>query len=138
MTKLARIGICLGLILFTPALVGCGQRDLSKPSMYPARGRVTIKGQPARYVRVHLEPKDARGAPAIGFTDEDGSFDIRTFAHEGDPDGAVPGEYVVYLSEGVPPKGHTGTKVPTRLQDEEKSGLSIEIKAEDNDIDIQL
>ena len=54
MRRLLVAMLCLSLTL----LVGCGQRSLPVEKTYPAQGKVTIKGEPARFVIVNFEPVD--------------------------------------------------------------------------------
>jgi hypothetical protein len=130
--------IGLGLLL----LYGCGTRDLAKQETYPARGRVLLHGEPARYVKVRLEPETpGEGLPCEAATDGNGTFELRTYSNEA-PDGAVPGRYRVVLEsaassdEGPPvivPKGAKPTAVPASLAE-----VTVEIKSEDNDLEISF
>jgi hypothetical protein len=122
---------------------GCGQKHVETDSVYPAQGKLTIHGEPASYVMVHLMPVDlGKGAEATGVTEEDGSFMLRTYSNT-DFDGAVPGEYTVSLEpyNGVE---SVGVKVPpgAKYTPIPPEGLTVaekvEIKAEDNNLEINV
>jgi hypothetical protein len=131
----------LGLLI----LAGCGQKVLPKKQTYAVTGRVMFHGEPAKYVHVHLEPKDPLvGMPADGGTGEDGTFSLKTYSNA-EPDGAVPGEYEVILSDNVQmgddfviplPKGAVPTRVPQEIHD--NLGKTVVIKAGDNDLQIDV
>ncbi len=131
------------IITFSLLLLnGCGTRELAKQETYPARGRVLLHGEPARYVKVRLEPETpGEGLPCEGATDGNGAFELRTYSNDG-PDGAVPGRYRVVLEsaagsdEGPPvivPRGAKATTVPAALAE-----VTVEVKAEDNDLEISI
>jgi hypothetical protein len=120
------------------ALCGCGQRTLSTEQTYPVHGRVLYKGKPASFVIVHFEPTGKKGAEAVGRTDKNGMFELRTFSNEA-ADGAVPGEYKVSIEEFDPvqaaaPKGAKGTKIEGGRV---LARQTYEVLAEDNDITVQ-
>jgi hypothetical protein len=122
-------------------LAGCGQRELPKATAYPTRGKVLWHGEPVCYAVIDLAPATGSGgAEADGSTGEDGTFTLRTFSNEGEPDGAVPGEYVVNLKPWDPvrfgplPKGAKPTQIPGEFN----TGVTIEVKAEDNDLIVEI
>ncbi len=86
------------LLVVVLALVGCGKRTLTKPTVYPTRGLLLVKGKPAANMRLILLPKSETGFTAGATTDEYGNFDLRTFDNF-EADGAVPGIYEVTLNE---------------------------------------
>jgi hypothetical protein len=130
----------LGVIAVTAALAGCGPKELPKETTYRVHGRVTINGQPVRHAMLMLEPLDQRGHPAEGSTDADGAFDLHTYSNE-EADGVVAASYRVKLEEydltrvGPLGKGQKPTAIPKELLD---TGRTIEIKEEDNELDIDL
>jgi len=72
-------------------LCGCS----SKSSLYPVRGKVLFKGQPAVGARVTFYPKDNSDPQALhptGIVAADGTFTLSS--HETD-DGAPAGDYIV-------------------------------------------
>jgi len=130
------------LALCTTAIViaGCGQKQLPKETLYPAHGTVRLRGEPAKYVIVRLEPTTpGKGLSADGYTGEDGEFVLRTYSNN-EPDGVVPGEYEVIL------EGYDGTQmgsipvgaVPTQVVGEFKTGVLVEVRAEDNQLEIDI
>jgi hypothetical protein len=142
MTSYCRLSLASGITLSLLLLGGC-QRELSQKHLYPARGRVLLKGQPAAFVIVHLEPTaPGRGVAAEAMTQQDGTFELRTYSND-EPDGAAPGEYDVILEQfdvvravGVKiPPGATPTKLPTQ---EMNTGVVVEVLAEDNDLQVNV
>ena len=132
-----RFGLFLAAAL---AFTGCGARELPRQGTYPVRGKVVWHGEPVRFAIINLEPvAGASGTHAEGTTAEDGTFALRTLANEGEPDGAVPGEYQVILEPHDPvrsgplPKGATATKIPGEFP----TGVTVEVKAEENDLTIE-
>jgi hypothetical protein len=76
------------------ALSGCGG-----PTMAPVKGRVMFNGKPVREAQVTFSPAGAEGQketgkPATGFTDENGQFELSTFAKY---DGAIVGRHNVHV-----------------------------------------
>ncbi len=121
-------------------LAGCGQKTLRQDTTYPVKGRILYQGQPARFVIVRFEPAGDKGAEAVGRTDADGYFELRTFSNEGN-DGGVPGEYKVTIEPFNPVRGGplpAGAK-PTAIPG---AGVTtdgtVEIAAEDNDLTVEL
>jgi hypothetical protein len=133
--------LCSGcLALGTLLMVGCsGQKELSKPQPYPARGKVTWKGEPVRFAIITFEPTGEGGAEASGRTDEDGAFVLNTMSND-EPDGAVPGQYRVVLENYDPvrggplPQGAQPTVFPPGFN----STATVEVKDEENDLDIEI
>jgi hypothetical protein len=138
MRRLLVAMLCLSLTL----LVGCGQRSLPVEKTYPAQGKVTIKGEPARFVIVNFEPVErGKGAPAHASTDAEGRFSLRTYSND-EPDGAVPGEYKITLEDfdptrvGAVPEGEKPTKLPAEAKNPE---ITLVVKSGDNDnLDIDI
>ena len=90
-----------GLLLRRMALAGACFLPLacsgaSGPEVYPVRGEVFFKGEPAAGATVHFHPlAEDQGDPAFGIVGEDGSFELSTF---GANDGAEAGDYVVTIN----------------------------------------
>jgi hypothetical protein len=119
---------------------GCGHTELPAPRLYPVRGKVTIHGEPARYVTITLQPVPDDGrAEATGTTSHDGTFEISTLSNDGIPDGAMPGEYEVVLvaCEATPADLPEGV-VPTQFSGEFRTSIVVEVKKEDNDLEIEV
>src|SRR5262249_21010097 len=124
--------------------LGCLGCSSSEP-LYPVRGRVLYKNEPAKGVLVtfHLKGADpVKAVRPVGHTGEDGTFTLSTGANEG----AAAGEYVVTFiwSEEVAPKakGYVSTAPPEvrdRLQgtyaNAAASKLQATIKAGENQLE---
>lgn len=132
MTRLMRPWIPLGLALgAATALAGCWHGDLTPPDKYPTRGKVVWHGQPVRFAIVDFSPTEP-GKGALGYTTTgaEGTFETE----------ALPGEYEVVLEPwdiarcGGLPAGAQPTKLPGTVQ----TGVVVEIKAQDNDLDVQV
>jgi hypothetical protein len=136
---------CIRFLMLSAAGFGlcfvsaCGQRELPKPKLVPVRGRVTLRGEPARFVTVRLSDTGGHWE-STGFTDVDGNFELRTLTNEGEPDGAVPGEYEVTLEPYDPatcgpiPKG----AVPTQLAGEFNTGQLALVSSGENELIIDI
>jgi hypothetical protein len=112
----------------------------NRPQTHPAKGRVTMGGQPLGGATVTFRP-DGAGSGCAGITDESGNFKLSTFAAG---DGAVPGKYGVTVTKvdagpasvdvnspgyappaanAPPPK----SLLPDTYADPAKSGLTAEV-----------
>lgn len=109
------------------ATLGCAPK---RPKTTPVAGQVTFKKQPLKGVGVCFVPK-AKGRPAIGVTDENGHYQLKTFEPN---DGAVPGEYGVSV---LPPAGKaakpgpadkTAGALPAKYKSSETSGLQVTVE----------
>jgi len=141
MTRTLRLSLQAGLFLATLSLTGCGSKTLKPKETFPTQGRLVLGGEPVRFAIVRLTPKGDSGQPADGNTDENGVFHLRTYSN-GDPDGAVPGEYRVTIEGydaarvGALPEGATPSTIPAGVPKQE---VTVEIKAGDNDLgDIKI
>jgi hypothetical protein len=126
-------------------VAGCGPTSLPKEAVYPARGKVTLNGQPVQMAQIELEPvTPGQGAEATGIIGPGGTFALRTYSNTKEPDGAVPGKYKVVIKgydptvTGVAPKGVTPTKVPAKYASTSTTDKTVEIKAESNNLKIDL
>jgi len=124
------------------ACVGLGCARQEGPKTYPVRGKVSYRGQPVTSGLVLLTPQE-QGHAATGELAADGTFALTTFRKH---DGAVPGKYrvaiQVFPSEGAGlPGAEFGGKrppIPPKYFTPDSSGLSAEIKAGDNFLDLAL
>ena len=121
-------------------LVGCGKKELPQQQVYPAKGKITWGGEPVRFAMVAFQPVDSTvGVNAFARTEADGSFVLWTYAND-EPDGAVPGEYKVTLSNydpvegGALPPGGEPTTLPAGFNPE----ITVEIRSGDNDLQIDI
>lgn len=131
--------------LLTAALlagVGCSSQSSDRPQTVPVSGVVTYQGRPVEGATVTLHPRSPGLHSAIGRTNSEGRFQLRTFA---DHDGAVPGEYDVTVSafavtidswdgDSPPPEDYQPSPakqlVPTKYGNARTSGLTASIDSE--------
>src|SRR5262245_40546364 len=85
---------CVVLVLAgSLVLSGCGG-----PEMASVKGRVTFKGKPVKDAAITFSPSAKSsedkfpGKPAVGFTDEEGNYELSTFKPR---DGALVGNHRV-------------------------------------------
>jgi hypothetical protein len=92
-----------GLLML--CLSACGSKDAWKAAPQPARGTLTINGQPEKGVYVTLHPVDGqidvRQTQPWGVTDDAGNFSVRTYEKG---DGAPIGEYQVTFIWRIDPR----------------------------------
>lgn len=88
---IARAAGWIGLLLFTVALVGCG--DGGPPRGY-VTGKVTLDGDPVEYATVTFSP-EGKGAPSYGITDAAGQYELK---YTDDKYGALLGKHRVTIS----------------------------------------
>jgi len=115
----------------------------SKPTSYAAHGKFVFKnGEPVRDTFVNFIPTvQGQGWPCQAQTRADGTFEVASNFTPGTnkPDGAVPGEYACSFEQGAPTKFTNGQKtnpsiIHKKYQDLKTSGITVVIKAEDNDL----
>lgn len=122
--------VFLGLAIFVLLTSGCGQ---SGPSMAPAKGRVTLDGQPVSDAAVAFMPVGG-GPMAVGKTNAQGVFVLETT----NKTGAVVGEHTVsiiklletgYNEDGTIGPGGIKTQwlVPRKYSRAENSGLTATV-----------
>ena len=118
-------------------LCGCGE---SMPTMAPAKGKVTYKGQPLKFGTVMFQP--ATGQSAKGEIQPDGTFDLSTERYGTGPaePGAAVGMHFVRITcfEGQAPAGSSGgndverplgrSLIPENYTNFESSGIKAEVK----------
>ena len=82
-------------VLFCFLPLACSSSSTDAP-VYPVRGEVFFKGQPASGAVIHFHPVDEKnGSPAFATVKEDGSFELTTFDTN---DGAESGDYIVTIN----------------------------------------
>jgi hypothetical protein len=72
--------------------------DLSRPAMVPAGGQVLFNGQPLPNAQVMTAPTRGGGLPALGWTDDEGRFTLKTDIRGSYIEGATVGEHGVAVS----------------------------------------
>jgi hypothetical protein len=128
--------------LLVLAAVGCsaGKPASNRPQTHPAKGRVTLGGEPVKGATVTFKP-EGQGSGCSGITDDGGNFRLSTFTGG---DGAIPGKYRVGVTKfdtaatgvdvnspgyappsvsAAPPK----SLLPESYADPAKSGLTAEV-----------
>lgn len=131
---------CAWLLLVIVPISGCNQSD--NPKTYPAKGKVSYRGQPIASGLVLLTPVDS-GHAATGNLEKDGTFQLTTFQKN---DGAVPGKYQVAVQAfptegaGLPGAEFAGKPppVPLKYMNAATSGLATEITAGENLLQFDL
>lgn len=119
-------------VCFIP--LACSNSD---SRVYPVRGVVFFKGQPASGAAVHFHPLDKEeGTTAYAEVKEDGSFELSTYATN---DGAEAGDYVVTITWREVTQGEEETIFgPDRLGDRyskpDKSTLKATVVAGENEV----
>ena len=91
--------VALGIVAFTA--FGDLDRflsDLTRPAMAPAAGLVLFNGQPVPNAQVMTAPTSVGGLPALGWTDEEGRFTLKTDIRGNYVEGATAGEHRVTVS----------------------------------------
>jgi hypothetical protein len=130
------------LILFALFLTGCGGRtEYTPPKTYPVKGKVlSASGEVLKFGRVTFHPKN-KDDPTEPWADinKDGIFTVTSFKHQ---DGAAPGQYVVTVEPysyrtGNLEKRSAGS-IPNRYQKAETSDLNVEIKPQDNTLELRF
>ncbi len=135
-------GLFTGLLSIAAAcaLVAMGGCGSGRPKTVPVTGTVTLDAKPVEGASVMFMP-EAGGKPAVGVTDKDGRFTLKTFEPG---DGALPGKHNVSITkqettgftadkDGLSgPPGPGGPKVtwivPQKYSDAKNSGLTADVK----------
>jgi len=126
---------CCGLIAASLVATGCGRRIV----LVPAEGRVTLDGKPVEFGAVMVQPK--AGPAAQAKINSDGTFRLGTLKPD---DGAIPGPATVRVicrKDITQPGGEQAygpSLIPERYTRFDTSGLSVEIKAGMQPLEISL
>lgn len=120
----------LWLMLFA-FVIGCGPAGTGKPTLNPAKGKVTYaSGAPLISGTLAMEPAGPGAFRCSGKIGSDGTFELET----GTEKGASAGKYKAYVA--LP--ANKNKSVPKKFQSDETSGIEVEIVSGDNDLDIKL
>ena len=115
MKNLLRRLYLLAFLASVVLLCGCGKKNLKKKDLVQVKGKITLQGEPAKFVLVEFQPEGDNGAEATGRTDGNGEFELRTYSNS-ENDGATPGTYKVSIEPynpvkmGAIPQGESATK----------------------------
>lgn len=127
---------------FVVMLAGCCGRRVDLPPIADVSGTVTLDGAPLPNASVQFIPdaaKGTQGAPAVGFTDAAGKYELVTATVEG----AIVGHHQIRVEARAAPKNEMDTLppliTPQRYSNPATSGLTAEVKAgENNVVDLTL
>ena len=134
--------LCLLMILCVSGCSGTIEDKWTKdrPQTFPATGTVTSDGQPLKGATVVFRSTGAEPRSAIGRTDAEGNFVLRTFE---DGDGAVTGQQKVSITKteteeipaGINPdevdfQPKVTSLIPKKYGSPETSGLTAEVTAD--------
>jgi hypothetical protein len=134
-----RIVALIALLVIGFAIPACNQAG---PKLYPVRGQVFFKDQPAEGAQVVFQPvasgEAKPGAAADLFSSgtvaADGSYTLQTYPHGA---GAPAGEYNVIITWFPPNTGLPGNpinKLPAKYADQQTPLLKATVKEGDNEI----
>jgi hypothetical protein len=127
-------------LLIALACSGCSKSSLK---LYPVRGQVFYKNEPAAGAQVVFQPQGEPGSDeakaqqpmAYGTVEADGSFTLRSEPHGA---GAAPGKYNVLITwYAVDPRDPEKriNKLPAKYADQEKPALVATVKEEKNELE---
>lgn len=110
------------------------------PARFPTSGVVTLDGAPVEEAVVTLSvtrpDRDNKAFTAVGMTDPQGRFSLRTFRPG---DGAVEGTHAVTISKSSMDKGVLVNEIPARYARFETSGLTADVaKKSANELRFEL
>ena len=126
------------LVVVGLALAGCNK---SSAKLYPVRGQVFFKDQPAEGAKVVFLPAgdenaQYRGARPAATVFADGSFEMRTEPYGA---GAPPGDYVVLITWFPPrdenPNANPKNKLPNKYGDPGNPQLKRSVKEGENKLE---
>jgi hypothetical protein len=103
--------------------------DLTRPALAPAKGNVMYKGQPLGNAQVMTEPTAERGLPAMGWTDDEGNFSLKTDIKGTFVEGITVGEHRVTVTarERISVPGGPPLVTPEQYASMKNSPLSIKV-----------
>ena len=131
----------LGVIGAAVFVAGCGPKfnTTPPPKVFPVKGKVLLaSGQPLSGGMITFHPKTKLGTDAWGEIGTDGSFQLTTIVKN---DGASPGSYTVTVDPFFKGGRHSAvpaSHIPPKFADPGTSDLTAEVKAEDNNLTVQL
>jgi hypothetical protein len=145
LTRSCSVAVLVSAILVSATLSGCGGGGVEDaPDVYPVKGKLTKGGSPIPEVTVEFIPT-GKGISGTGTSADDGTFEIRGGSgHAGLPAGsyAVVLNKVVDMSAYESADGEDPTAgelpFPEEYQSSETSPSTVEVKAEPNEITINI
>jgi len=136
---LAKRWAWLVLILSGSLVLSACNKSTAK--LYPVKGSVLFKDQPAEGAKVVFSPAGEenvqyRGARPAATVNADGSFEMRTEPYGA---GAPPGEYAVLVTWFPPrdenPNANPKNKLPNKYGDPSKPALKATVKEGENNLE---
>lgn len=114
--------------------------DLSRPALAPATGQVLFQGQPLAGGQVTTQPVGGRGVSALGWTDDEGKFSLKTDVRGVFVDGATVGEHLVTVAafKPAPGPGAPALLTPQQYASAGTSPLRITIRSNPADNQFQF
>lgn len=126
--------LLLSWFLASVMIVGCG--GSGKPTAYPVKGTVLVKGKPADGALIVLHPTSGDTHRPLGYVEADGSFKLTTYA-EGD--GAPAGTYKVTVEWRPKKKSSMEADGPDRLNgryaDAKNSKIEVTVNKSETTLD---
>jgi len=92
------------LLLVTTAslsMLGCGSSAPPGPELVPAKGKVTLNGNPLTGAKLFFHPQDVKLVDCVATSDDAGAFELYALGKSG----AVPGKYKVTVQYYTKPDG---------------------------------
>jgi hypothetical protein len=125
-----RVTLLLPALLLPLPLLGCG--DTAGTPLVPVSGRVMMDYKPLAHATIRFTPQSkpggAMGPLAIGTTDAEGRYTLKTVIKGRDFGGAVPGKHHVQISvvdRTVGARARTSNQVPRRYNRDSKLSFSV-------------
>jgi hypothetical protein len=126
-------GTVIAMLLTSFLLVGCG------PRTYPVGGKVIYpNGKPMKGGgRIVFLPVEPNQVSAVGYIDNEGTI-VGYTLNPSPPDGISPGKYRVGVIGNQETPSGASPHIAERFSDPTTSGLEVEIKAEPNQLTIEV
>jgi len=127
------------LLLILVLVIGCGQTGAGKPTLNPAKGKVSLaNGTLLSTGTISFEPSGGRAFRCSGPIGPDGTFELETGSDK--DKGASAGKYKVAVSFALVNKRPPAImkSIPKKYLDTDTSDLEVEIVSGNNDLDIKL
>lgn len=116
--------------------------DLTRPPLAPVTGQVLYHGEPLRNGQIMTQPIGGWGLSALGWTDDEGKFSLRTDIRGNYVDGATVGQHRVTVSahENISRPGGPPLVTPALYDSMESSPLRIMVgkNAKENEFQLVL
>jgi hypothetical protein len=126
------------LLVLALAMLG-GACNKSTVKLYPVKGKVLFKDQPASGAQIVFRPANedpaAKLSAPYATVGEDGGFSLRTEPHG---EGALPGDYIVMITwYGPDPKNaeQSVNKLPAKYADPNTPLLKVTVKEGINELE---